>query len=76
MSRAAHKHSVKQDVSYQRRRTLAYSWNVGSVQTHRLVINGEVVVQLDDTLSLGLELPVGLLSPPLFQVAVAVILAP
>lgn len=46
------------------------------MQTHRLVINGEVVVQLDDALGFGLELPVGLLSPPLFQVAVAVILAP
>lgn len=48
----------------------------GEHSTHRLVINGEVVVQLDDALGFGLELPVGLLSPPLFQVAVAVILAP
>lgn len=46
------------------------------VQAHPLVINSEVIVELDDTLGLPLELPVGLLSPPLFQVAMAVVLAP
>lgn len=40
-----------------------------------MVINGEVVVQLDDALGLHLELPVGVLGPPLLDVAVAVVLA-
>lgn len=46
------------------------------VLTHPLVIHGEVVVELDDTFSLSLELPVGLLCPPLFEVAMTVVLAP
>lgn len=45
------------------------------VQTHPLVIHSEVVVELDDTFSFRLELSVGLLCPPLFEVAVAVVLA-
>ncbi len=44
--------------------------------THPLVINSEVIIELDDTFSLCLELPVGLLCPPLFEVAMAVVLAP
>lgn len=47
-----------------------------SVQTHPLVINSEIIVELDDTFSLHLELSVGLLRPPLFEVAVTVVLAP
>lgn len=43
--------------------------------THHVVVNGEVVVELDDALGLHLELPVGLLGPPLLDVAVAVVLA-
>lgn len=43
--------------------------------THHVVVNGEVVVELDDALGLHLELPVGLLRPPLLDVAVAVVLA-
>lgn len=46
------------------------------VQTHPLVINGEVVVELDDALGSLLELLVRLLRPPLLEVAVAVVLAP
>ena len=44
--------------------------------THPLVINSEVIVELDDTFGLLLELSVGLLRPPLFEVAMAVVLAP
>lgn len=40
-----------------------------------MVVNSEVVVELDDALGLHLELPVGLLGPPLLDVAVAVVLA-
>lgn len=40
-----------------------------------MVVNGEVVVQLDDALGLHLELLVGVLGPPLLDVAVAVVLA-
>ena len=47
-----------------------------SVQTHSLVINSEIIVELEDTFSLLLELSVGLLSPPLFEAAVPVVLAP
>lgn len=43
--------------------------------THHVVINGEVVVELDDALGLHLELLVGVLGPPLLDVAVAVVLA-
>lgn len=43
---------------------------------HPLVINSEVIVELDDTFGFLLEFPVGLLRPPLFEVAVAVVLAP
>lgn len=43
--------------------------------THHVVINGEVVVELDDALGLHLELPVGVLGPPLLDVAVPVVLA-
>lgn len=46
------------------------------VQTHPLVINCEVIVELDDTFSFLLKLSVGVLCPPLFQVAVSVVLAP
>lgn len=49
---------------------------VQCVQTHHLVVNSEVIVEFDDTFSFGLELSVGLLCPPLFQVAMAIILAP
>ena len=47
-----------------------------SVQTHPLVVNCEIIVELDDTFGLLLELSVGLLGPPLFEVAVTVVLAP
>lgn len=46
------------------------------LQTHPLVINGEVVVEVDNTFSFRLELPIRLLCPPLFEVAVAIVLAP
>lgn len=46
------------------------------VQTHPLVINGEVIVELDDAFSSLLELLVRLLRPPLLEVAVAIVLAP
>lgn len=46
------------------------------IKAHLLVIYSEVIVELDNAFSLFLELSVGLLSPPLFEVAVAIILAP
>lgn len=45
-------------------------------RTNPLVVNGEVVVELDDAFGLLLELSVGLLRPPLPQVAVPVVLPP
>lgn len=46
------------------------------MQAHPLVIHSEVIIELDDAFSLPLELSVRLLSPPLFKVAMTVILAP
>lgn len=45
-------------------------------QAHLLVINCEVIVEVHDALGFGLKLPVGLLCPPLFEVPVAIVLAP
>lgn len=46
------------------------------VHTYHLVINSEVVIELDNAFRFCLELSVGLLCPPLFEVAMAVVLAP
>lgn len=46
------------------------------VQTHPLVIHSEVIIELDDALGLLLELSVGVFRPPLFEIAMAVVLAP
>lgn len=45
-------------------------------QAHLLVINGEVIVEVHDALGFRLKLPVRLLCPPLFEVPVAIVLAP
>lgn len=50
---------------------------VGAVRgSHPLVVDGEVVVQVDDAFGLAQEAAVGGLGPPVQQVARAVVLAP